>query len=528
MLCCVAMTTRYAPTGAVAAANHLAAQAGASMLARGGSAADAAVAAGAAMAVTSPHMCGLGGDVFAVVVAPDRAPAALNASGRAGSGADPDGLRAQGAVRMPFREDVRSITVPGCVDGLVALQGRFGRLAPADVLAPAIRLARNGFPVSPTLALASRVLAPEVRARAFGGPEVLARGRRLRLPGVGRALAEIAAGGRDAFYAGAPGEALCALGAGLFSADDVRAAQADWVTPLSIAALDRRLWTVPPNSQGYLTLSSAWIAEQACVAEDPGDASWAFHLVQAARQAARDRIAVLHEHADGEALLSAERLAPRAQAVGTRAGRGLAEAYGDGDTTYLCAVDADRMGVSLILSNAADFGSHLVLGEHGIFLHNRGISFSLAPGHPAEYGPRRRPPHTLSPLAVTHGDGTLDTVMGTMGGDAQPQILLQLLARTLLAGEDPGAAVGAPRWSLTREPSTGFDVWEDSEPPIVALEHHAPSAWAEDLRRRGYQVRRNGASDRGFGHAQMIRVADDDILCGAADSRSRDGACVGL
>ncbi|MFZ1993048.1 MAG: gamma-glutamyltransferase, partial [Solirubrobacteraceae bacterium] len=122
------MLTRYAPTGAVAAANHLAAQAGASMLDRGGNAADAAVATAAAMAVTSPHMCGLGGDLFAVVVAPGHPPAALNASGRAGSGADPSQLRAEGKQRMPVRDDVRSITVPGCVDGLTALNARFGSL----------------------------------------------------------------------------------------------------------------------------------------------------------------------------------------------------------------------------------------------------------------------------------------------------------------------------------------------------------------------------------------------------------------
>ena len=149
-------------------------------------AADAAVAPRATMAVTSPHMCGLGGDLFAVVVAPGEATAALNASGRAGSGADPAQLRAEGFAQMPFRDDVRSVTVPGCVDGLVALHARFGRLALPDVLAPAIRLAREGFPVSPTLADASHVLSPEIRATAFGDPGVLVRGRRLAVPGVGR------------------------------------------------------------------------------------------------------------------------------------------------------------------------------------------------------------------------------------------------------------------------------------------------------------------------------------------------------
>ena len=146
------MITRYAPGGAVAAANHLAAAAGAVMLDRGGNAVDAVIATAAAMAVTAPHMCGLGGDLFALVATAGAAPAALNASGRAGSGADAQRLRAQGARRMPFQGEIASVTLPGCVDGLVALQERFATLPLEDLLGPARRLAHDGFPVSPTLA----------------------------------------------------------------------------------------------------------------------------------------------------------------------------------------------------------------------------------------------------------------------------------------------------------------------------------------------------------------------------------------
>jgi gamma-glutamyltranspeptidase / glutathione hydrolase len=401
-------------------------------------------------------------------------------------------------------------------------------MALAEVFAPAVRLAGEGFPVSPTLAAASRVLPAQMRATAFGDPGVLVRGRRLTVPRVGDVLADVAAGGRDAFYEAGPGRALRALGEGMFGEEDLRAVQAEWVTPLSLEAFGRRLWTIPPNSQGYLTLASAWIADRVGVPEDPGDDAWAFVLVEAARQASHDRIGVLHDRADGRGLLSPERLAPRAEAMGASASRGLADVYSDGDTTYLCAVDGDRAGVSLIMSNAAGFGSHLMLGEHGIFLHNRGMGFSLQEGHPAELGPGRRPPHTLSPLAVTRADGGLDAVIGTMGGDAQPQILLQLLARTLISGEDAGTAVGAPRWALTREASTGFDVWAAADPPIVALEPGAPAAWEAGLLRRGYRVSRSEPDDGGFGHAQMIRVTDDDMLNGAADPRTHDGACVGL
>jgi gamma-glutamyltranspeptidase/glutathione hydrolase len=509
--------------GGVAAADRLAAAAGAETLDRGGNAVDGAVAAAAVMAVTSPHFCGLGGDLFALVHVPREDPVALNASGRAGSGADPGALRAEGHTRMPLRGDVRSVTVPGCLDGLLALAARFGRLEPSELFAPAIALACEGFPVSPTLAAASHGLSPSLRHRAFGAPDPLIEGARLAVPGVGRALRAAAEGGRSAFYEGPVGEELRALGDGLFAVEDLRRPIAEWVAPLSLKAFGATLWTTPPNSQGFLTLAGAWLAQAAGLGGDPDDERWPFVLIEAARQAAHDRPAVLHEHADGAALLAPERLAPRARAIGERASASLRNVHAPGDTTYLCTVDEDRSAVSLILSNCSGFGAHLLLPESGIFLHDRGIGFSLAPGHVAEYGPGRRPPHTLSPALVT-ADGRLRAVLGTMGGDAQPQIVLQLLARTLLGGEEPQTAIDAPRWMLTREPTTGFDTWDDADPPIVALESGAPPAWAPGLRDRGHRVRIVG--DRSFGHAQMIAVTEDGALAGAADPRTRNGAFV--
>lgn len=519
-------STRYSTSGAVAAANHLAASAGVAMLDRGGTAADAAVAAAAVMAVTSPNMCGLGGDLFALVIPPGDAPSALNASGRAGAGADPGPLRASGLERMTFQGDIRSATVPGCVDGIVSLAGRFGRLGLHELLAPALRLAEEGFPVSPTLARDSQGLSPETRRLAFGAPDPLRRGERLTAPALATALRAIGSEGRAGFYEGDAGRELCAAGEGLFTPGDLRVPAAEWVDALSIDAFGHTLWTVPPNSQGYLALSGAWIADAVGTPEDPSEGRWAAVLVEASRQAARDRLQVLHERADGRDLVSPERLAGRARAIGEQAGVGIADVYATGDTTHLCAVDHEGLGVSLIMSNGAEFGSRVLLPGAGIFLHNRGIGFSLVEGHPAEYGPGRRPPHTLSPVAVTT-DGALRAVLGTMGGDAQPQILLQILARRLLAGQEPGEAVGAPRWVLSREPTNGFDTWDLDEPPTVRLEPGAPPGWADELYSRGYEVREAPPHDQSFGHAQMIVVAPTGMLAGAADSRSGDGAFVG-
>lgn len=521
------MTTRYAPDGAVAAANHLAAAAGVLTLGRGGNAADAAIATAAVMAVVAPHMCGLGGDLFAVVAWPGEPPAALNASGRAGSGADAAALRGQGFRRMPFQHDVRSVTVPGCVDGLVALHERCGSLCLSELLAPAQRLASTGFPVSATLANASAALAARDRNAAFGAAAPLVAGQRIRLAGLGRVLERVAAAGRAGFYEDAAGAEIVALGDGEFSEEDLRAPQADWVRPLSLPAFGRMLWTVPPNSQGYLTLAGAWIAEQAGIPHDPEAGEWAPLLVETARQAAFDRPDVLYEHADGSALTAPQRLLPRAAAVREPAASDLADVYRAGDTTHICVVDRQRAAVSLIMSNAADFGSHLVTPDQGIFLHNRGIAFSLDPGHPAEYGPGRRPPHTLSPLLVTDSSAKLDTVLGTMGGDAQPQILLQILARLLVSRQGAGEAVASARWALSREPTNGFDVWDSEAPLVVRVERDAPAAWSQALRERGYQVVEESPGDEIFGHAQAIRLTEEGLLSGAADPRTGDGAFVG-
>ena len=283
----------FAPRGMVCAVDHLAAQAGVSVLQRGGSAADAAVATSAVLAVTTQHMCGMGGDLFALISVEGAPPLALNASGRAGSGADADRLRAEGARVMPFFDDVRSVPVPGCVDGWLALHSRLGRLDLADVLAPAIAYATEGFPAAPTLVRAVERLGDRAVAAQYGGP--LRPGQLVRRPGVARALEAVVRDGRDGFYGGEFGEGLLALGAGEYTADDLGRPLADWVTPLSVDAFGHRLWTVPPNSQGYLTLAMTAVADRLGLPADPADPQWAHLAIEAARVASYDRLDVLHE-----------------------------------------------------------------------------------------------------------------------------------------------------------------------------------------------------------------------------------------
>jgi gamma-glutamyltranspeptidase/glutathione hydrolase len=518
--------TRYALEGMVCSVDHVASSAGISMLRRGGSAADAAVATSAVLAVTSPHLCGMGGDLFALVHTKGT-PVALNASGRAGSGADAARLRDEGATTMPFRGDLRSAPVPGCVDGWLALHGRFGRLPLAEVLRPALQLASEGFAVSSLLAALLPLVDDVPGADDFFTPRASQAGQPCVRPGTARALQAIIAEGRAGFYGGEFGEGLLEIGRGEYQADDLDRSQADWVEPIRVEVWDHDVWTVPPNSQGYLTLSAAWIASGLDLPRDPDDGEWAHLLVEAARQAGFDRDEVLHEDADGAALIDQVRLQPRRDAIRRDAVSALGAGVGAGDTIYLCAVDRDRMGVSLIQSNAADFGAHVVEPHTGTFLHNRGIGFSLQPSHPAEYAPGRRPPSTLSPALVTTRDGELRAVTGTMGGDSQPQIVLQLIMRLLQAGQRPGTIVSAPRFVLANHAATnGFSTWADLGALGVDVEGDAPARWVEGLQQRGHTVRVRRPLDHGFGHAHLIEVVGG-ALAAMADPRSGAGAAVG-
>ena len=529
--------------GMVAAADQLAASAGLRLLARGGSAADAAVATGAAMAVVGPHLCGLGGDVLAMVAPPGTPPEALLSVGRAGAGSDPARLRAAGMTVMPLRGDVRSVPVPGAVDGWLALHERHGRLPLDEVLAPAIELADQGFPASIMLALASHLVhaLPGARELCPAGP--LEVGQRVRLPGIARTLRAIARDGRDAFYGAEFGRGLLGLGAGHFAASDLAVSAATWCTPLRLPAWGHVLWTVPPPSQGYLTLAGASVAEASGLGPDPHDPRWAHVLVEAWRAVGHDRPAVLFDGAEGDALLAADRLAAAAARIdpdragppdvapghGT-VGPGVAR-MGEGDTTHLCALDADGLGVSLTQSNALDFGSHLIEPATGVFLHNRGVGFSLVAGHPAELAPGQRPPHTLSPMLATAPDGSLTHLVGAMGGDAQPQIIVQLLARLLCARQDPATAVCAPRLTLDAPSAGPFRLWWGDDLTVL-VESDAPAAWAEGLTQRGHRVRAIRAFDPvAVGCAQIIALeaAAEGArrLVGASDPRSPEGDAVG-
>ena len=508
--------------GMVCSIDGRASEAGIRMLAEGGNAVDAAVAAAAVLAVVAPNTCGMGGDLFALVGTGEGAPLCLNASGRAPSGASAERLRLEGHRAMPRLRHPAAVTVPGCVDGWLALHARLGAMNLPEVLGAAHAFAADGFTASAELAAAAGDV-----AGADGNTDIpgdLRAGDAVRRPGSARALEAIATGGRDAFYGGEFGDGLLGLADGLFRPDDLATPMADWVEPATVEAWGHRLWTVPPNSQGYLILAAAALAQGLDLPADPDDADWAHWLIEAARAVGSFRPGELSDAADMAALLDPVRIDGLRRRV--LAGDTPVTPPADGgDTTYLCAAD-DRLSVSLIQSNAMGFGSQLVSGGTGIFLHNRGLGFSLDPAHPACYAPGRRPPHTLSPALATTLDGRNRAVLGTMGGDAQPQVVLQMLARLLHCGQSPAETLGAGRWVL-RGPDA-FATWTPRWLPPVALEPHAPAAWADGLAARGHNVAALDDNPKLTGHAHLIEVTPDGTLSGAAEPRTALAAAIAV
>lgn len=499
-------STRRAAAAIVSTVDQLATQAGVEALRAGGCAVDAAIAAGAVLAVTQEHQCGLGGDLWAIVHRPgDDRPSVLNASGRSGAGADPERLRAAGATRMPADTDLACAPVPGCVDGWLALHERFARLPLPDLLAPARALAADGFCASPSLAAAAASLGSIAGADDFTVTGELTAGRVIRRPGVARALDAIARDGRRGFYEGEFGDALLALGAGEYLPSDLERMQAEWVQALGVDAFGQRVWVPPPNSQGYLLLRAAAIASGLPgglpAADDP---EWAHVLIECMREASADRDATWHETAAGPSLITPDAVHAMRSRVSERAG-GTAPPSVRGGTVSLCVVDRDRMAVSMLQSVFTTWGSLRFVPGVGVVLHSRGACFSLTPGHPAQYGPGRRPPHTLAPALVTTTGGAPRMALATRGGHIQPQILLQLLARVSAGGQDPAEAMAAGRWSLGDEG--------------VFVEGQAPAGWLPGLAARGHRARPTAAFDDDFGHAQLI-VCEDDHLAAASDPRS--------
>ena len=353
--------------------HHLASQAAIDAMAAGGNAVDGAIAANAVLGVVLPDTCGVGGDLFAIVHTPGApVPVALNASGRAGSGASSQQLRDAGHPEVPLRSP-DSITVPGCVDGWEALIDRFGGRSLSEDLAAAIDLAAGGFPVSSELASSLTRLQPLIGGQPSAGPlypEGLppAPGHRITRRALATTLGAVATHGRKAFYEGDVGRAISEVTAGAISDDDLRQVQAEWVEPLGAHVMGLTAWTIPPNSQGWLTLATLRIFEMLDPPRDPLDPRYHHALIEAYRSVAWERADTTSdpetapiEPAD---LLDEARLAARAEQIDQKATQGWPSAiHATGGTAYLATRDRAGMAVSLIQSNFRGIGTGLSADE---------------------------------------------------------------------------------------------------------------------------------------------------------------------
>lgn len=516
--------------GMVASPHYLATGAGVDILRRGGNAVDAAIATNAVLAVVTPYVCGIGGDLFAIVYHGGELHG-LNASGRAPGAATPERMRElAGSERLPEHGPL-TITVPGCVDGWWRLHQRFGRLPFRSLFDDARHYAESGFPVSAeferSIERSAPVFHPATPARDtfLPGGHAPREGTMFRQPNLAASLEAIAEDGPDAYYRGPIGREIVRAvqdAGGVLSVDDLEQHAAEWVQPLSISYRGTTVYELPPNSQGMIALLMLNILNHLPPNTLSGDEEAYVHtLAEAARLAYADRARYVTDPramtVPAEAFLSPSYGARRAELVGERATVDVPPGE-PGDTIYLCTADGEGNLVSLIESNYRGIGSGVMGGSTGIMLQNRGTWFSLDPRDANVIAPGKRTMHTLMP-AMAFRDKRPWLVFGTMGGSMQAQIHVETLTRMLDRGMSIDQALDAPRFDAV--------LGSDEGGPVLGLEDRFSSETVEGLRARGNSVRLWPAYTSAAGHAHAIEVLNSGAYVGASDPRT-DSLALGI
>jgi gamma-glutamyltranspeptidase/glutathione hydrolase len=568
-----------APHGAAATAHPLATQTAIDVLRNGGSAIDAAIAANALLGLVEPTGNGVGGDIFVIVWDPrTQRLYGYNGSGRSPRGLSFNEMRRQ-ARRRGDPEHVpsfgaASVSVPGTVDGWFALHERFGRTPMADLLAPAIRYAREGAPIPQTSAMywvnnerrlerefaAGRLEEIEnARLTYFCGdtiivtgyerpsllpvgatraPIVTCGGRRVpdghtlfANPDLANTLELIARDGRDAYYRGPIARRIDSymrrIG-GWLRYEDLAMHQGEWVDPVCVPYRDVEVCEIPPNSQGVAALQTLRILDGFNLREMGFLSADSLHTqIEATRLAFADRAQFYGDpaftHFDVRRLLTDQYTAERRVMISNDHAMPPpphAELRIDGDTTYLTTADADGMMVSLIQSNYRGMGSGLVPDGLGFMLQDRGELFSLERGHPNQYRPGRRPFQTIIPaFALRNGQPWL--AFGVMGGDMQPQGHVQIIVNLVDYGLDLQAAGDAARYRFYG----GAEPTGDAPDGVgfVAMENGVPADVRAELERRGHRIR---PADGAFGGYQAIMRNANGVYEAATEMR-KDGTAGG-
>ncbi|WP_445488854.1 gamma-glutamyltransferase family protein [Niallia sp. 03133] len=515
--------TTVAKNGMVATSQPLAAQAGLDMLKKGGNAVDAAIAAAACLTVVEPTSNGIGGDAFALVWMKDKL-YGLNGSGPSPQSISLDDVKKKGHKTMPAYGWV-PVTVPGAPSAWAELSKRFGGLPLTEVLKPAIEYARNGYPLSPVLAKYWN-RAYQMYKKRFSSQMEFAEWFRIfapndKAPEVGEiwksedhanTLQSIAESKGESFYRGEIAKKIAQaskLGNGYITERDLADYQAEWVDPISVDYHEHKIWEIPPNGQGLISLMALNILKEYKFPyrEDVNG----LHIQwEAMKQAFTDGKHYITDHAlmktKVEQLLSDE-FAAAARAKITGSAR-IPEpgTLPKGGTVYLAAADKDGNMVSFIQSNYMGFGSGIVVPGTGISLQNRGYDFSLNPEHENALGPSKKTYHTIIPGFITKGEHAVGP-FGVMGGYMQPQGHVQVAMNMIDFGLNPQSALDAPRWQ-----------WIEGKK--VEVEQDFPNHLIQQLAEKGHEIKVNHEAGS-FGRGQVItRDPNTGVLFGGTESRT--------
>jgi gamma-glutamyltranspeptidase / glutathione hydrolase len=514
--------------GIVATSQTLASQAGAQVLARGGSAVDAAIAADAVLGVVEPMSCGIGGDLFGIYQdAKTGQLTGINSSGWAARGMTIEMLKGLGVDHMP-QNGIQSVTVPGCVEGWSKLHQRFGKLPWSDLFQPAIYYAEHGYPVTEIIHEAWRMASArlsENRGVFLPRSEAPKLGEVFRDPQLASALRLIATQGPSAFYTGPISKAILKTSdrlGGKMAAADLSEFQAEWVTPISTEYRGWKVYEIPPNTQGIAALEMLNIFAQYPLHDLPSRGVEELHLqIEAQKLAYNDMHRYVADQrfakvpVDG--LLSLPYARERAKLINPQKANcevppGKPLEIGR-DTIYMSAVDAEGNIISLIQSLYASFGSGVVVDEYGFALHNRGALFTLDTDHPNALAPRKRPLHTIIPAFMQKDN--LRIGFGIMGGFNQSQAHAQFVSNIVDHGMNIQMALETPRF--TKLTFGGCD---------VSVENRIASDVRDALTARGHKLRVLGDfSDTVGGGQAVMHDASAKINYGASDPR-KDGAAV--
>jgi gamma-glutamyltranspeptidase/glutathione hydrolase len=514
----------------VASAHPLATLAGVDVLRAGGTAADAAVATNAVLAVTQPNSCGVGGDLFCLYFdAASRRIHFLNGAGRSGSRAGLEELRRRGLEQLPVLGPA-TVSVPGCVRGWGMLLERFGTRPLPELLAPAIHYAELGFAATSIMSQAIAELAPDNEDpewhrvfRPAGGPP--AAGELFVQPDLARTLKALAVDGPDLFYTGQVGRAIAGRleAEGFLTPDDLARHRGEWGEPIATRYREYTIHQTPPPTQGLAALLAFNLLEGFPLARRRLHTVEHLHLlIEAVKLAYADRDRWIgdpeHARVPVASLLAKPYAARRRRELDPRKASAYAPGEPEGDTTGFVVADGRGNLVAVIQSLFNAFGSGVVVPGTGVTLHNRGRHFRVEPAHPSAFGPGKRPFHTLIASIVTQGDRP---VLGfaTMGGNGQAMFHIQVLTNVLDYGLDVQEAIERPRFLIG-----AFLPGEPSD--TIHVENRVGARVLAGLARKGHHVKPAPSLFYKVGHAQAIALRDG-TLWGGADPRG-DGMALGF